>query len=268
MATRYTTNVDRREKLWGEAFDPEEIKTALRAKKYKLVALVHCETSTGILQPGIAEIAEAAHENDTLFVLDTVASWPGVPVEVDGWDVDVTYSGSQKALSAPPGLAPLTLSPRARQALRTRKTKVANWYLDLTALDAYWGSGKRTYHHTAPVNMIYALREALSLVSEEGLENVHARHRAAAEQLWTGLEALGAPPRAPAELRSPTLTTAVIPAGVDDFAIRQRLLNEYNIEISGGFGPLTGQIWRIGLMGHSARKENVTLFLAALKELL
>lgn len=268
MATRYTPNVDRLEKPWGEAFAPAEIKAALQKKKYKLVALVHCETSTGILQPGIQEIAEAAHENGALCVLDTVASWPGVPVEVDGWDVDVTYSGSQKALSIPPGLAPITLSPRARDALRARKTKVANWYLDLQALDAYWGSGKRVYHHTAPVNMNYAMREGLRLVQEEGLENVHARHRTVAEQLWAGLEALGAPPRPPAELRSPTLTTAVIPAGVDDLKIRQRLLNEYNIEISGGFGPLAGQIWRIGLMGYSARQENVTLFLAAMKELL
>ncbi|MCB9135988.1 MAG: alanine--glyoxylate aminotransferase family protein [Anaerolineales bacterium] len=268
MATRYTPNVDRLEKPWGEAFTPAEIKAALQKKKYKLVALVHCETSTGILQPGIQEIAEAAHENGALCVLDTVASWPGVPVEVDGWDVDVTYSGSQKALSIPPGLAPITLSTRARDALRARKTKVANWYLDLQALDAYWGSGKRVYHHTAPVNMNYAMREGLRLVQEEGLENVHARHRTVAEQLWAGLESIGAPPRPPAELRSPTLTTAVIPQGVDDLKIRQRLLNEYNIEISGGFGPLAGQIWRIGLMGYSARQENVTLFLAALEGLL
>lgn len=268
MATRYTTNVDRLEKPWGEALDPDEVKAALRQKKYKLIALVHCETSTGILQPGIREIAEAAHENGALCVLDTVASWPGVPVEVDGWDVDVVYAGSQKALSAPPGLAPLTLSPRARQALRARKIKVANWYLDLQALDAYWGSGKRVYHHTAPVNMNYALREALLLVREEGLENVHARHRAVAQQLWAGLEELGIPPRAPAGLRSPTLTTPRIPPSVDDLTVRQRLLDEYNIEIAGGFGPLAGQIWRVGLMGHSARKENVTLFLAAMEELL
>ena len=268
MASRYTTDVDRLERPWGEAFDPAEIKAALQKKKYKLVALVHCETSTGILQPGIQEIAEAAHQNGALCVLDTVASWPGVPVEVDTWDVDVTYSGSQKALSAPPGLAPITLNPRAREVLRTRKTKVANWYLDLSALEVYWGGGKRTYHHTAPVNMIYGLRESLRLVQEEGLENVHARHRAAAEQLWAGLETLGAPPLAPYELRSPTLTTPRIPAGVDDMTIRQRLLNEYNIEISGGFGPLAGQIWRVGLMGYSARKENVTLFLAAMEALL
>ena len=267
MACRYTPNVDRLERPWGEAFDPDEVAAALKAKAYKLVAIVHCETSTGILQPGIEQIAAAAHDNGALLVLDTVASWPGVPVEVDAWGVDVTYAGSQKCLSAPPGLAPITLSRRARETLRNRKTKVANWYLDLSALEAYWGSGKRTYHHTAPVNMIYALREALILVQEEGLDNLHARHRNVAEMLWEGLEALGLPPRAPIGLRSPTLTTPRLPEGMDEAALRQRLLHEYNIEIAGGFGPLAGQIWRIGLMGHSARKENVTLLLAALREL-
>lgn len=268
MATRYTPNVDRLERPWGEAFAPGDVATALKAKAYKLVAIVHTETSTGILQPGIAEIAAAARENGALMVLDTVASWPGVPVEVDAWGVDIVYSGSQKALSAPPGLAPLTINERAREVLRNRKTRVANWYLDLTALEAYWGGGKRTYHHTAPVNMIYSLREALRLLAEEGLQDVHTRHRATAEQLWEGLTALGAPPRAPLALRAPTLTTPLIPEGADDLAVRTALLNEYNIEISGGFGPLAGQIWRIGLMGHSARKENVTLLLAALQEIL
>ncbi len=267
MANRYTNQVYRVDHPWGEAFDPAEIEAALQARQYKLVAIVHCETSTGVLQPEIAAIAEIAHHNGALLVLDTVASWPGVPVEVDAWGVDIVYSGSQKALSAPPGLAPLTINSRARAVLRLRKSRVANWYLDLSALEAYWGGGKRTYHHTAPVNMIYALREALLLVAEEGLDAVHARHRKVAGSLWEGLEALGAPPRVPAEIRSPTLTTPRIPAGVDDMAVRKRLLQEHNIEIAGGFGPLAGRVWRVGLMGYSARQENVDLLLSALKGL-
>jgi alanine-glyoxylate transaminase/serine-glyoxylate transaminase/serine-pyruvate transaminase len=268
MAGRYTVNVDRLIKPWGEAFDPEEVDGAHRKHRYKLVALVHCETSTGVLQPWVDEIARVVHKHGALLVLDTVASWPGVPVEVDGWDVDVVYSGSQKCLSVPPGLAPLTINSRAREVLRNRKMKVANWYLDLQALDSYWGSGQRVYHHTAPVNMNYAMREALLLLQEEGLENVHARHRAVAEKLWAGLEALGVPPRVPLELRSPTLTTAIIPEGVDDLAVRRRLLDEYNIEIAGGLGSLAGKVWRIGLMGYSAREENVDLLLKALGEIL
>lgn len=268
MASRYSSDVDRLAFPWGEAVDIDDVRKALDRKSYKLVALVHCETSTGVLQPDVAAVVEAAHANGALVVLDTVASWPGVPVEMDAWGVDIVYSGSQKALSAPPGLAPLAVNDQAMELLRKRKTRVTNWYLDLVALDAYWKSGQRSYHHTAPVNLIYALREALLLVEEEGLENVHARHRKVAEQLWIGLETLGAGPFVPAELRSPTLTTPKIPAGVDDLTVRQYLMHHYNIEISGGFGPLAGKVWRVGLMGYSARKENVTLLLAALEEAL
>ena len=268
MAGRYTDHVDRLAFPWGEAVDVGEFEKAVRAKAYKLVALVHCETSTGVLQPDIKEIVRIAHESGALVVLDTVASWPGVPVEIDDWDVDIVYSGSQKALSAPPGLAPLVVNSRAMNVLRSRKSKVRNWYLDLTALDSYWHSGQRSYHHTAPVNMIYSLREALLLVEEEGLENVHARHREVAAGMWDGLEALGAGPLIPLSHRSPTLTTPKIPAGVDDLAVRKYLMQEYNVEISGGFGPLAGKVWRIGLMGYSARKQNVTLLLSALKEAL
>ncbi len=268
MARRYTDNVDRLAFEWGQPVDVAEVERALKARSYKLVALVHCETSTGVLQPGIAAVASAAHENGALVVLDTVASWPGVPVEVDRWDVDIVYSGSQKALSAPPGLAPLVVNGRAMEILRSRKTKVRNWYLDLQALDAYWQSGQRSYHHTAPVNLIYSLREALLLVEEEGLDNVHTRHKAVAQQLWSGVEKLGAPPFVPLALRSPTLTTPRIPPGVDDLSVRKFLMESYNIEISGGFGPLAGQVWRVGLMGYSARKENVTLFLTAFEEAL
>jgi alanine-glyoxylate transaminase/serine-glyoxylate transaminase/serine-pyruvate transaminase len=267
MAGRYGAQVDRIDRPWGEAFDPDEIKAALSQKKYKLLALVHAETSTGILQHGIAEIATAAHDNGALVVMDTVTSLGGMPVEIDAWGVDVAFSGTQKSISAPPGLAPLTISPRAREVLRNRSVPVGNWYLDLSLLENYWGS-ERTYHHTAPINANYALREALRMVAEEGLEERFARHRANAEALWAGLEDLDISLFVPEENRLTTLTTAVIPPGVDDLGLRKTLLNDYNLEIAGGFGPLVGQIWRIGLMGYSSRLENVMLLLATLGEVL
>ena len=189
MAGRYGAHVDRIERPWGEVFDPDEIKTALSQKKYKLLALVHAETSTGVLQHGIAEIAEAAHQQGALVVMDTVTSLGGLPLEVDAWGVDVAFSATQKSMSGPPGLAPVTISPRAREVLRNRVTPVGNWYFDLSLLEKYWGD-ERTYHHTAPINMNYALRESLRLVVEEGLEARFARHRANAEMLWSGLEDL------------------------------------------------------------------------------
>ena len=267
MAGRYGAVVDRLERPWGQVFDPAEIAAALRGRSYKLVALVHAETSTGARQPGIAEIAAAAHANGALLVLDTVTSLGGLPVEVDAWDVDVAYSGTQKCLSAPPGLAPITVSPRAREALRRRHTPVANWYLDLSMVEKYWGK-ERTYHHTAPITMNYALYEALRLVTEEGLEARFARHRQNAELLWTGLEALDLPLLVAAEHRLPSLSTPQISPAVDDMTVRRRLLEEYNIEIAGGFGPLKGKVWRIGLMGFSSRRENVAVLLAALEQIL
>ncbi len=267
MAKRYGAQVDRLERAWGEVFDPGEIETALKAKPYKLVALVHAETSTGALQPGIPEIAAAAHQYGALLVLDTVTSLGGLPVEIDNWDVDVAYSGAQKSLSCPPGLAPLTVSERARQVLRQRKTPVANWYLDLNGLEKYWGQ-PHAYHHTAPISLHFALREGLRIVAEEGLEARFARHRANAELFWEGLEALDLPPLIPPAYRLATLTTPQIPPSVDDVVVRRRLLEEYNIEIAGGFGPLKGKVWRVGLMGFSSRRENVTLLLAALEKIL
>ena len=267
MAGRYGAQVDRLERPWGQVFDPDEIETALKAKNYKLVALVHAETSTGACQPGIAEIAAAAHRHGALLVLDTVTSLGGLPVEIDAWGVDLAYSCTQKGLSCPPGLAPLTVSPHARDILRARKSKVANWYLDLSLLDKYWGND-RTYHHTAPISMNFALREALRMVIEEGLEQRFARHRQNAGLLWEGLDSLDLPPLVPREYRLPTLTTATLMPSIDDAAVRLRLLEEYNIEISGGFGPLKGKVWRIGLMGFSSRRENVALLLAALREIL
>jgi alanine-glyoxylate transaminase/serine-glyoxylate transaminase/serine-pyruvate transaminase len=267
MAARYGARVDRIEKLWGEIFTPEELETALSRKRYKLLAIVHGETSTGCVQTRVDEIAAAAHRHGALLVLDTVASLGGVPVDVDGWDVDICYSGSQKCLSAPPGLAPITIGPRAWEALEKRRTSVANWYLDITGINRYWGDSP-AYHHTGPANMVFALREALRMVAEEGLEARMLRHRANAELLWAGLEELGLPPRVPLDYRLASLTTAQLSVGLDEAAIRSRLLNEYNLEIVGGFGPLAGQIWRIGLMGYSSRRENVELLLALLKKLI
>ena len=267
MAGRYGAQVDRIELPWGEVFDPDEIEAVLKGKNYKLLALVHAETSTGTLQLDIAEIAAAAHRHGALLVLDTVTSLGGVEVKIDAWDVDIAYSGTQKCLSCPPGLAPLTIGPRAREALRTRHTPVANWYLDLTMVEKYWGH-ERTYHHTAPISMNYALREALRLVAEEGLETRFSRHRANAEALWAGLEELDLPLFVPVKYRLPSLTTCQLASSMDDATIRRRLLDEFNIEIAGGLGALKGKIWRIGLMGFSSRRENVVLLLATLRQLL
>jgi alanine-glyoxylate transaminase/serine-glyoxylate transaminase/serine-pyruvate transaminase len=267
IALRYGALVDTIKKPWGEIFNPGEIKSALSKKRYKLVAIVHGETSTGVVQTGIEEIAAAAHHNGALLILDTVASLGGIPVDVDGWDVDICYSGSQKCLSAPPGLAPITVSPRAWEVLNNRRTAVANWYLDFKGIWRYWGDSP-AYHHTGPANMIFALREALRLVAEEGLDIQLQRHRKNAELLWQGLEQLGVPPRVPLSYRMASLTTSTLPQGLDEVNVRKHLLNEFNIEVAGGFGPLAGKIWRIGLMGFSSRKENVTLLLAALKQLL
>jgi alanine-glyoxylate transaminase/serine-glyoxylate transaminase/serine-pyruvate transaminase len=267
MAKRYGAVVDRLERPWGEIFDPAEIEQDLNKGGYKLLALVHAETSTGALQSGIPEIAAAAHRNGTLVVLDTVTSLGGLPVEIDRWDVDIAYSAVQKSLSCPPGLAPITVSERAREALHSRKTPVANWYLDLNGLEKYWGPA-RAYHHTSPISTHFAMREGLRLVIEEGLEARFARHRAHAEMLWQGLEALDLPPLIPPAYRLPTLTTPQLTPSIDDATIRRRLLEEYNIEIAGGFGPLKGKVWRIGLMGFSSRRENVALLLAALENIL
>ncbi len=264
MAGRIGARVDRLERPWGEVFDPDEVNAALARKPYKLLAVVHAETSTGALQPHVAEIARAAHAHGALLVLDTVTSLGGVPVEIDAWDVDIAYSGTQKCLSCPPGLAPITVGPRAREVMHRRATQVPNWYLDLSNVEKYWGQ-ERTYHHTAPISMNYALREALRLVAEEGLAARFARHRANAERLWAGLEELDLPPFVPLAYRNPTLTTCRLGPGIDDVAVRRELLNDYNIEISGGFGPLRGKIWRIGLMGHSSRRENVASLLTAVR---
>jgi alanine-glyoxylate transaminase/serine-glyoxylate transaminase/serine-pyruvate transaminase len=266
MAGRYGAEVRRVERPWGEVFSPDDFEGALRERSARLVALVHAETSTGVLQP-MEGIADVVHRHGGLLVMDCVTSLGGIPVTIDAWDVDVAYSGTQKCLSCPPGLGPLTVSSRAREVLHQRKTQVANWYLDLTMVEKYWGS-ERTYHHTAPISMTYALREALRLVHEEGLEARFERHRANAALLWAGLEGLGLEVRVSSAHRLPSLTTVRIPEGVDEGAVRRRLLDEYNIEIAGGLGAFKGHVWRIGLMGYSSRRENVLLLLGALKHLL
>jgi len=266
IAGRYGAEVRRLECSWGDVLAVEDIEKALREKPAKLVALVHAETSTGALQP-MESVADVVHRYGGLLVIDCVTSLGGVPVTVDAWDVDIAYSGTQKCLSCPPGLAPLTISPRAIEVLQQRKTQVANWYLDLTMIEKYWGS-ERTYHHTAPISMNYALREALRLVHEEGLKKRFERHQANATLLWEGLEALGLQLHVPLDHRLSTLTTVLIPEGTDEITIRRRLLDEYNIEIAGGLGAFKGRVWRIGLMGFSSRRENVHLLLSALEYLL
>ncbi len=266
IAGRLGAAVDRLERPLGEIFPVEQVDTALHGKSYKLVTLVHAETSTGAQQLHVQEIAAAAHSAGALMVLDTVTSLGGIPVKVDEWDVDVAYSASQKNLGAPSGLAPITVGARARQLIDSRKQPVSSFYLDLKQYANYWG-GQHAYHHTASSALHVALHEGLRVIAEEGLEHTFARYRANAEMLWNGLEELGIRPFIPIEYRLPPLTTARVPEGVDPHKVRAQLLSEYNIEIAAGFGALKDQVWRIGLMGYSSRPENVTLLLAALEKL-
>ena len=267
IAERLGANVDRIEKPLGQIFSVEEIKSALDKKKYKLMTIVHAETSTGAEQLYIKEIAAAAHKNGTLIVLDTVTSLGGIPVNLDEWDIDMAYSASQKNLGAPSGLAPITVGPRAREVIEKRTKPVSSFYLDLKQYANYWG-GVHAYHHTASASLHFGLREGLRVIAEEGLDPTFARLRSNAESLWIGLEEMDTPPFIPIEYRLPPLTTAKVPAGCDPHQVRARLLDEYNIEIAAGFGSLKDQVWRIGLMGYSSRKENITLFLAALRDIL
>ena len=255
MAGRYRAEVATIEKPWGEAFTLAEIEAALAHHRPAILAMVHAETSTGICQP-MEGIGDLCRQYDCLLLLDTVTSLGGVPLHLDAWKVDLAYSCSQKGLSCPPGLGPFTMGSRAEAKMMARQGKVPNWYLDVTLLNQYWGSD-RVYHHTAPVNMNFGMREALRLLAEEGLENAWARHRSNAERLWAGLERLGLQLHAPEHLRLPTLTTVRIPEGVDGKAFCLHLLNQHGIEVGGGLGALAGQIWRIGLMGYNSRPDNV-----------
>ena len=267
IARRVGGDVRRLEVPWGQTFEVEVIEQALRERPARVVTLVHAETSTGARQPEIAAIAEACHRQGGLLVLDCVTSLGGLPVEIDAWQVDIAYSAAQKCLSAPPGMAPITVSPRAEEKIRARKSPIPTFYLDLPLLARYW-SDAPAYHHTAPISLAYALREALRLVNEEGLAARFDRHRQNGLRLWQGLEDLDLPLLVPEAVRLPSLSTPKLAPGIDDAAVRRRLLNDYNIEIAGGFGPLAGAIWRIGLMGHSSRPENVITLLGALREIL
>jgi alanine-glyoxylate transaminase / serine-glyoxylate transaminase / serine-pyruvate transaminase len=262
VAGRAGAKVTVLEQKWGQVFDLDVIRETLKATRPKALGIVHAETSTGAWQP-IAELGKLCHEYDTLLIVDAVTSLGCVPVEVDAWEIDAVYSCSQKGLGCPPGLSPVSFSDRAVATMKNRKSKVQSWYLDLTSIMSYWG-GDRAYHHTGPISMIYALREGLRIVLEEGLEARFARHRENHLKLKAGLEALGLMYTADPQHQLPQLNAVRIPEGVDDLAVRKRLLNEFGIEIGGGLGEFKGKAWRIGLMGVNSRPACVTLVLEAL----
>jgi alanine-glyoxylate transaminase/serine-glyoxylate transaminase/serine-pyruvate transaminase len=263
VAQRAGARVTTIERPFGEVFDPAAVRAAVRRDGPKVVGIVHAETSTGAWQP-LEEIAGIAHEAGALIAVDAVTSLGGVPVEVDAWGLDAIYSGTQKCLGCPPGLAPVSFGPRAVEVINGRKTPIQSWYLDMTMISRYWGTD-RFYHHTAPISMNYALREALALVVEEGLEARHRRHMTNHLALKAGLAAMGLGYVTAEGHQLPQLNCVRIPGGIDDLAVRKRLLQEWGIEIGGGLGPLKGQAWRIGLMGYGSRRVNVTLVLAALE---
>ncbi|HEX2665338.1 MAG TPA: alanine--glyoxylate aminotransferase family protein [Candidatus Acidoferrum sp.] len=267
IATRASSKVTKVDAPYGKPVDPDDIRRAGKGKKIKMIGLAQGETSTGVLTK-IDGFRKVADELGALLVVDTVASLAAVPLDVDRERVDVCFSGSQKAISAPPGMSPITVSAAAEEVFRTRKTRVQSWYFDLTTAMNYWGKD-RLYHHTPPISLIFALREAMRLVVEEGLETRWDRHRVNQLALIAGLEAMGLKllVEKPSD-RLPTVTAVMIPSGVDDGKLRNQLLDEFNIEIAGGFGPIKGKIWRVGLMGYSSQKPNVLLFLAALEKCL
>ncbi|MBP8626957.1 MAG: alanine--glyoxylate aminotransferase family protein [Syntrophorhabdaceae bacterium] len=266
VATRLGARVDALEFPWGTPVITDEVQKKIKSDSYKIVAVIHAETSTGVRNP-IEEIGSILKGKETIYLVDTVTGLGGIEVRMDDWNIDVLYSGTQKCLSCPPGLAPLSFSEKAMERLNARKTRVPNWYLDLTMIANYWGQN-RVYHHTAPVNMLYGLYQALLLILEEGAENVFRRHIEAHEVLVEGLERLGLKMLVEEPWRLPMLNAVCIPEGIDELSIRQRLRNEHKIEIGGGLGPLSNKIWRIGLMGHTARKNNVDRLLDSLKKVL
>jgi alanine-glyoxylate transaminase / serine-glyoxylate transaminase / serine-pyruvate transaminase len=252
---------------WGSIIEPEQVETALKeAGRVKVVAVVHGETSTGVLQP-LEEISRLAHEHGALLLADAVTSLSGCELRIDDWGIDVCYSGTQKCLSAPPGMAPLTMSAQAMQVVANRNEPPRSWYVDLTMLGRYWGGGTRTraYHHTPPMTMLYALREGLRIVLEEGLEPRIVRHLRNSRAFWSGIEAMGLTLHVEEKDRLTPLTTVRVPEGIDEMAIRTGLLLEHNIEIGRGFGNLEGQVWRVGLMGYGSSEENVLALLYALE---
>jgi len=266
VAERAGAVVTRVEKPWGEIFSPEDLKGALAEAKPKVVGIVMAETSTGASQP-LPEISNLVHDAGGMLLVDAVTSLGGMLVEVDAWNIDAIYSGTQKCLSCPPGLSPVSLSNRAVESILARKTKVQSWYLDTTMLANYWGTD-RVYHHTAPINMTYGLYEALRVILDEGLDACFARHQKNHEALKAGLAALGMEYAVELSHSLPMLNAVRIPEGVDDAATRRALLDRFGIEIGGGLGAFAGKVWRIGLMGHASRQNNVLLLLSALEQLL
>ncbi len=267
VAGRLGAKVDALEVTWGEPVLPDEVAKKLASDKYDIVSIVHAETSTGVCSP-VEAIGKLVKDHGALYIVDCVTSLGGMPVNIDAWQADAVYSGTQKCLSCPPGLSPISFSEQAVAKLKGRKNKVPNWYLDLAMIVSYWEGTTRTYHHTAPINMLYALYAALGEVLNEGQEKAFARHRAAHEQLAAGLPALGLELTVAKDYRLPMLNAVSVPKGVDEAAIRSRLLKEFDIEIGSGLGPLAGKIWRIGLMGHTARPHNVERLLDTLKKVL
>ena len=267
VAMRLGARVHALEAPMGEAFDPERfIQAHKNVPKAKALVVVHAETSTGVRQP-LEEVGAYLKDKETLFVVDAVTSLGGIPVEVDAWSIDICYSGTQKCLSVPPGLSPITFSAKALGAIERRKTPVSSWYLDVTLIRRYLGS-ERLYHHTAPISMLYALYEGTQIVLEEGMETRWQRHRALGEALQDGLETLGFKLLVDKPFRLPQLTSAFVPEGTSEAWIRKELLSRYGIEVGGGLGELKGRILRIGLMGETARPSNATLLLDGLKTLI
>lgn len=267
VATRLGAQVDTLEFEWGAPVIVDEVKKQLTKKAYKIVAVVHAETSTGVKNP-VEKIGEMLKETDTIFLVDAVTSLGGIEIAMDDWGIDALYSGTQKCLSCPPGLSPISFSDKAVNAVKQRKSKVPNWYLDLTMIMNYWEGATRAYHHTAPINMLYGLYQALYLIFDEGEANVYNRHMNNHLILADGLEQIGINMMVDVSCRLPMLNSVYIPEGAEDIRVRSALLNEHKIEIGAGLGPLAGKIWRIGLMGHTARPENVEQLLSALKMVL
>ena len=267
IAGRCGANVVRVEAEWGQPIDPDAVREAMSGVSPKLVAAVHAETSTGVRSP-IDEISHVAHDGGALMVVDAVTSFCGIDLRVDDWEIDAIYTGSQKCLSAPPGLSPVSFSSRALDVVANRKTKVQSWFLDVSLLRSYWEGSKRAYHHTAPVSACFALREALALVLEEGLDTRIERHAANYEYLREQIAPLGFDFLVEEPYRLPQLNAVTLPDGIDDAAVRRQLLDEHNIEVGGGLGAFAGKIWRIGLMGESSTRGHIDALVEALGEIL
>jgi alanine-glyoxylate transaminase/serine-glyoxylate transaminase/serine-pyruvate transaminase len=267
VATRLGAEVDSLKFEWGTPVILDSVREQLAQKKYDLVAVVHAETSTGVCNP-VSEIGKLVKDNGALYLVDCVTSMGGIEVEMDEWQIDALYSGTQKCLSCPPGLSPVSFSDRAVEKLTNRKTKVPNWYLDLSMINQYWSGNARVYHHTAPINMLYGLYQACYSILEEGLENVIQRHKDMHELLVSELKTLDLELFVEESARLPMLNAIKIPSGVDDANVRGKLINDYRIEIGGGLGPLAGKIWRIGLMGETAKKESIQKLMDAFRKIL